>query len=340
VKAISSLGLVYDHRGLRVLDQRHLPGEEVWREASDPTQMAHHIATLTVRGAPMIGVCAALSLACAWGEGIRGPALRALAMTLRAARPTAVNLAAAVDRLLPIIDADGPVGTEAESIFHEDVALCEHMAEFGAPLIGVGERVLTICNTGGLATVGIGTAAGVLRRAHELGRGLHVIALETRPLLQGARLTAWECLRLGVPVRLATDGMAGTLMASGQVDRVMVGADRVAANGDFANKIGTLSVAVLAKHYRLPFHVVAPWTTVDLACARGDDIPIEERPADEVRGALGRRWAPADVPVINPAFDVTPADLVTSLVTDRGVFDRDALMAGELAASADRAGER
>lgn len=210
------------------------------------------------------------------------------------------------------------------------------MADFGAALLGDGEGILTHCNTGGLATAGVGTALGVIRRAWEEGRRPQVWVDETRPLLQGARLTAWELRRLGIPHTLITDNAAGALLRSGRVQRVLVGADRVAANGDFANKVGTYGVAVLAAWHEVPFHVVAPWSTVDLACPDGATIPIEQRAADEVRGAAGSfgavRWAPADVPVDNPAFDVTPAALVTSLVLDRGVVARAVLVAGGLVA--------
>ena len=327
---LRSLGLRYGANGLQILDQTVLPDEERWLEASAPEEMAAHIHALRVRGAPMIGVCAALSLACAWRDGLRGAAFTAEAERLRATRPTAVNLMHAVERVLAAARHDGDVPGTAEGIFQEDVALCDRIAMHGAALISPGERILTICNTGGIATAGVGTAAGVMRRAHAEG-GVSVLALETRPLLQGGRLTTWELQRAGVPVTLLTDGMAGWAMATGRVDRILVGADRIATNGDFANKIGTLQLAILASHYRLPFHVVAPWTTVDPRTSRGEDIPIELRDPAEVRGALGRvRWAPARVPALNPAFDVTPVSLVTSFVTDRGVFDRDAIAEGAL----------
>jgi methylthioribose-1-phosphate isomerase len=194
--------------------------------------------------------------------------------------------------------------------------------------------VLTHCNTGGLATAGVGTALGVVRRAWEDGKRLHVYVDETRPLLQGARLTAWELRRLGIPYTLQTDGMAAVLLRAGKVQRVLVGADRVARNGDFANKVGTYGLAVLCHHHGVPFHPVAPWSTVDLSVADGGQIPIEDRAPEEVRGASGAfgtvSWAPEDAPVFNPSFDVTPASLVTSLVLDRGVFSREALAAGAL----------
>jgi methylthioribose-1-phosphate isomerase len=220
---------------------------------------------------------------------------------------------------------------EAQAIFAEDVRLCEGMARHGAELIQEGEGILTHCNTGGLATAGIGTALGVIRRAFEQGKRIHVYADETRPLLQGGRLTAWELCRLGIPSTLITDSMAALLMRDGQVQRVLVGADRVAANGDFANKVGTYSLAVQARFHGIPFHPVAPISTVDLACPDGAAIPIEARDQAEVRGFGSLRWTPAAMPAWNPSFDVTPVDLVTSLVLDRGVYSADQLRAGVLA---------
>ena len=216
---------------------------------------------------------------------------------------------------------------EAEVIFDEDVKLCEAMAHHGVPLFGQGEAVLTHCNSGGLATAGIGTALGVIRRGFEAGKVKHVYVDETRPLLQGARLTAWELTKLGIPHTLITDSMAAILMRDGQVQRVMVGADRIAANGDFANKVGTYGLAVQAHYHGIPFHPVAPYSTVDPACPNGAAIPIEERDAKEVRGYGEHRWAP-DSAVFNPSFDVTPVGLVTSLVLDRGVVSSDALVNG------------
>lgn len=317
-----SLSLRYGER-LSILDQSALPGEERWLDAQDPDAMIDHIRALRVRGAPLIGVAAALCLA-------RCPARGQTALRLRAARPTAVNLMWALDRMMR---ADDPE-REALRIFDEDVALCDAMAARGAALIADGEGILTHCNTGGLATAGIGTALGVIRRAWESGKRIHVWVDETRPLLQGARLTAWELGRLGIPYTLITDSMAAIVLRDRRVDRVLVGADRIAANGDFANKVGTYGVAVLAAHHGVPFHAVAPWSTVDLACPDGSAIPVEERGAAEVRGAR----APPDAPVFNPAFDVTPAALVTSIILDTGVIGRDALLAGGLRGDPDRLG--
>lgn len=321
MKPFESLGLRFDGKTLWVLDQTKLPHEEMWMDGSDPSAMVGLIQRLAVRGAPLIGVAAAASLACFAERGASASEVEATRLALRASRPTAVNLMWALDRMK---DSSDPIA-EAEAIFEEDVALCERMANHGAAILGEREAILTHCNTGGLATAGIGTALGVIRRGFDQGKVTHVFVDETRPLLQGARLTAWELKKLGIPCTLITDSMAAILMREGRVSRVLVGADRVAANGDFANKVGTYGLAVQAKHHGVPFHPVAPYSTVDLACASGADIPIEERDHQEVR----RDWSP-EVPVYNPAFDVTPVELVTSLITDRGVVDRATLQAGML----------
>ena len=332
MKPMDSLALRHDGRRLTILDQTLLPDREVWIEAGDPAAMILHIQRLAVRGAPLIGVAAALSLACMAEAGAAPEALRLAAAGLRAARPTAVNLMWAMDRMGAVLEAGaGALAAEAEAIFAEDVALCEAMARHGAALFGPGEAVLTHCNSGGLATAGIGTALGVIRRAFEAGLVRHVFVDETRPLLQGARLTAWELARLGIPHTLITDSMAAILLRDGQVQRVLVGADRVARNGDFANKVGTYGLAVQARHHGVPFHPVAPGSTVDLACPDGAAIPIELRDPREVRGYAGWRWAAEATPAFNPAFDVTPVGLVTSLVLDRAVLSREALEDGGLA---------
>ena len=338
MKRLECLGLRLDGEHLAVLDQSQLPEREIWLEADDPEMMREHIRLLRVRGAPLIGVAAALCLARVAERTADVGQLKSAAERLRSARPTAVNLAWAVDRVMSGI---GPgfdpaaVGARAIAIFDEDVASCEAMARLGASLVRSGEGVLTHCNSGALATVGAGTALGAIIRAHELGRGIHVYVDETRPLLQGARLTAWELARKGVPYTLITDGMAAAVMRDGRVQRVMVGADRVASNGDFANKVGTYGLAVSAEHHGIPFHPVAPWSTVDIGCASGKSIPIEERDGDEVRGARGAfgavRWSPPGAAVWNPSFDVTPATLVTSLVLDRGIVSREQLLAGGIA---------
>jgi methylthioribose-1-phosphate isomerase len=339
MRALESLGLRYDGRRLWILDQTQLPDREVWLDGSDPDAMVAHLQALRVRGAPLIGVAAAVSLAWLAEQGAGSESVKRAGSRLRAARPTAVNLMLAVDRMMTAMTPGGAAGgrtdpatalvAEAERIFDEDVALCASMAAAGATLIHDGDGILTHCNTGGLATVGIGTALGVVRRAFENGVRVHVYVDETRPLLQGARLTTWELARLGIPYTLVTDSMAAILMREGRVQRVMVGADRIARNGDVANKVGTYALAITARYHEVPFHAVAPWTTVDLDCPDGQHIPIEQRAPVEVRGAAGSfgsvRWSPEGASVFNPAFDVTPAALLTGLVLDRGLISREKL---------------
>jgi len=334
LKPLNSLALRHDGHTLTILDQTLLPDREVWLDGGDPAVMVQHIRRLAVRGAPLIGVAAALSLAALAEAGASGPALRQAAADLRRARPTAVNLMWAMDRMTAVLDQGGSardLAAEGAAIFDQDVALCEGMARHGVALMGPGEAVLTHCNSGGLATVGVGTALGVIIRAFEAGKVGHVFVDETRPLLQGARLTAWELGRRGIPHTLITDSMAAILMRDGKVQRVLVGADRVARNGDFANKVGTYGLAVQARHHGVPFHPAAPWSTVDLACADGAAIPIEMRDEAEVRGFGSLRWAPEGAPAFNPSFDVTPAALVTSLVLDRALVTGAELAKGALA---------
>ena len=310
------MGLKVEDGKIWVLDQTLLPYEEKWIESQTPDDMIALIVRLAIRGAPLIGVAAALALARFFEEDASAGELISAARKLRAARPTAVNLMAAVDRLVlnekPVRLTPETITQRAEEIFAEDVALSEAMSERGAALIKDGDRILTHCNTGGLATVGIGTALGAIRRAHEQGKKIHVYVDETRPLLQGARLTTWELSQIGIPHTLICDNMAGFLMAQGKVNQIFVGADRIARNGDFANKIGTYGLAVLAHYHRIPFYTVAPHTTVDRACLSGADIPIEERAAQEVRADK----SPANCEVWNPAFDVTPRALITGIVLD------------------------
>jgi methylthioribose-1-phosphate isomerase len=333
MKDLLSLALRTEGGRLRVLDQTLLPGAESWVEVGGPAHMVELIQRLAVRGAPLIGVAAALSLAACAEAGVGTEDLHQATAELRAARPTAVNLMWAMDRIGAVLERGGSTAdlvAAAEAIFEEDVRLCEAMAANGLALLGAEERVLTHCNSGGLATAGIGTAFGLIRRGWEAGRIQHVFADETRPLLQGARLTAWELGKLGIPHTLITDSMAAILMHEGRIDRVLVGADRIARNGDFANKVGTYGLAVNARFHGVPFHPVAPYSTVDAACADGAAIPIEARDPGEVLGFGGRHWAPEGTPVFNPAFDVTPASLVTSLVLDRGVFGPEELASGAL----------
>ncbi len=316
---------------VRMLDQRRLPAEEVWLELSSADDVTKAIQNLTVRGAPAIGVAAAYALALEARRGAGPAQLRRIADRLVKARPTAVNLAWAVRRMSAKIDAGAEkMLAESQAIRDEDEAACRRIGALGAPLIPPRAHILTHCNAGALATAGYGTALGVVRGAVEAGNQVSVFADETRPFLQGARLTAWELKRDGIPVTLLTDGMAGWLMARGEITCVVVGADRIAANGDVANKIGTYGLAVLASHHALPFYVAAPWSTVDLETPTGAAIPIEERSADEVVTLAGQRIAPEGVSARYPAFDVTPADLVSAIVTERGVVRRpyvDALRA-------------
>jgi len=319
---------------VRLLDQRLLPAEERWLELASADEVADAIRDLAVRGAPAIGVAAAYALAVEARRGAGPHRLRECAERLVRARPTAVNLGWAVRRMSHRIGLGAAeLLAEAHAIRDEDEAACRRIGALGAPLLPPGARVLTHCNAGALATAGYGTALGVIRAAIEAGNPVQVLADETRPFLQGARLTAWELQRDGIPVTLITDGMAGWLMASGEIACVVVGADRIAANGDVANKIGTYGLAVLAAHHGLPFYVAAPWSTVDLATPAGSDIPIEERGDDEVVTIAGRRIAPVGVSARYPAFDVTPAHLVTAIVTERGVVRRP--LAEGLAALAD-----
>ena len=290
---------------LELLDQRKLPEQLVYITCRNAAEVASAIRDMVVRGAPAIGCAAAFGIAL-------DPAEASYAV-LAKSRPTAVNLSWALERMRGAKDKRA----EAEAIFAEDLAVCRAIGAHGAALIPKGARVLTYCNTGALATAGHGTALGVIRSAKD--KGISVIACETRPYLQGARLTAWECLQEGIACTLITDNMAGHLMSRREVDLVIVGADRIAANGDTANKIGTYMLAVLARRHALPFYVAAPLSSFDLKIADGSLIPIEERPAEEVTGYRGLRWAPPGVAVRNPAFDVTPAALITAIICEKGV---------------------
>jgi methylthioribose-1-phosphate isomerase len=285
-----------------LLDQRRLPGEEVELECRSAAAVAGAIRTLAIRGAPAIGIAAAYGYALAAAQG---EDLVAAEHVLRESRPTAVNLAWALDRM-----RSDPSAENARAIHREEVDRCRKMAAHAAALLEPGTRALTHCNTGALATGGYGTALGALRAAWERGVLHHILVGETRPLLQGARLTAWELEAEGIPFTVIADSAAGRMMAAGEVDCVLTGADRIAANGDTANKIGTYPLAVLAARHRIPFYVVAPTSTVDPATPTGDEIPIEERAGAEVTDRFEAR---------NPAFDVTPASLITVIVTERGV---------------------
>ena len=337
MKDLIATALRYENGSLHLLDQRRLPAEVLWHRCSDTDDLVALIQGLAVRGAPLIGVAAALWIGHCAARGDGPGQLLDTIRLLRASRPTAVNLSACLERMQHRIEqgADrAALVDQATKIFFEDVTLCDKIAKYGAALIEPGDRILTHCNTGGLATAGVGTALGVIITAHKQAKNINVWVDETRPLLQGARLTTWELERAGVPYRLICDSMAASLMAAGEVERIMVGADRIARNGDFANKIGTYALAVLASHHRLPFYVVAPQTTVDQDCIDGAAIQIEQRKAAEVRGAAGSfgtcTWSPANAPVYNPAFDTTPAALVTGWILDTGVFTLNDVQAGAL----------
>lgn len=321
---------------VRLLDQSRLPGVVEFLDCRDYQSVAEAIRTLKVRGAPAIGVTAAMGVALGaqtlqtTDDATFTQTVLKICDDLAATRPTAVNLFWAIERMRrkleslkgqPVSSIKQMLISESQSILEEDITLCKTMGRHGADLIRDGQTVLTHCNAGSLATAGYGTALGVIRSAWEQGKKINVIADETRPVLQGARLTAWELMQDQIPVTLITDNMAGTLMRQGKIHLCVVGADRIAANGDVANKIGTYSVAVLAKAHNIPFYVAAPYSTIDLKTKTGEDIPIEQRNPSEVITIHGSHpVAPKGVAVYNPAFDVTPAELITGIITERGVF--------------------
>lgn len=318
---------------LALLDQTRLPVEEVWNTYTDYRKVADAIRRLVVRGAPAIGVAAAYAL-CLTAMEYKGQnpeefqkSMAAASAELAASRPTAVNLFWALDRMGLALGAAGcgaealPILIrEAEAIHREDVAMNRAIGAAGAAIVPHGARILTHCNAGAIATGGYGTALGVVRSAFTQGKVEMVYCDETRPLLQGARLTAWELVKDGIPATLITDNMAASLMAQGKIDLVLLGCDRMAANGDFANKIGTYGVAVLAHYHGIPFYSVLPSSTIDLSIPDGSHIPIEQREASEVTHFAGVRTAPEGVGVYNPAFDVTPHRLLTGIITEKGVI--------------------
>jgi methylthioribose-1-phosphate isomerase len=318
---------------VRIIDQLALPEAEITRDLESAESVAGAIRQLQVRGAPLIGIAAAMGLVAGMREQRTAARaeylsrLQELASLLGAARPTAVNLRWALDRMLRVAAATSGDGAElwerlrveATTIWEEDRAMCRKIGEHGLTILPDGANVLTHCNTGALATGGIGTALAPIYLGHEKGRKVHVYVDETRPLLQGSRLTAWELMHAGISCTLITDAAAATLMRQAKVDVVLVGADRICANGDFANKIGTYGLAVLARHHGVPFYCAAPWSSVDVTLAEGDLIPIEQRAPAEVTVMAGRPTAPEGMPALNPAFDVTPARYVTGFITDRGI---------------------
>jgi len=320
--------------GLRFIDQTKLPTEEVYVTCKDYEEVAAAIRDMIVRGAPAIGVAAAMGIALGVrdAEGDHVSELRRnfvqICDTMGETRPTAVNLFWAIRRMqdrfeqlseLPVAQIKQALITEAQRMYIEDIAANEAMGRHGAVLLPSSGGVLTHCNAGALATCGYGTALGVIRAAIESGKKINVFADETRPFLQGSRLTAWELMKDGIPTTVISDNMSGAMMRQGKIGAVIVGADRIAANGDVANKIGTYTVAVLAKEHNIPFYVAAPWSTIDLETPDGSKIPIEQRSAKEVTHIAGKQMTPTGVKIENPAFDVTPAQYVTAIITERGV---------------------
>jgi methylthioribose-1-phosphate isomerase len=319
-----------------MVDQRKLPGQEIYLRCKTAPEVARAIKTMVIRGAPAIGVAAAMGIALGMQrskvQGTRQYAVEfnRICDLMAGTRPTAVNLFWAIDRMKRVLAEGVQAGEsvaeltprlvrEAQRIHDEDVASCQAMGQAGAAVVPEGARILTHCNAGALATAGYGTALGVIRAAAERGKVMQVYADETRPFLQGARLTAWELVRDAIPTTVITESMAGPLMRQGGIDFVVVGADRIAANGDVANKVGTYTVAVLARTHGVPFYVAAPLSTIDLATPDGSHIPIEQRPSKEVSHLGSTRLTPEGAGIWNPAFDVTPAELVTGIITERGI---------------------
>lgn len=338
MKELLARSLKYQNGKLLVLDQYLLPHQIHWHECNTVAQMQELILTLKVRGAPLIGLAATLLVAHLAEQGQSKSILAKAIDDLESTRPTAVNLMHCMQRMRDALEhtqfAKALVAT-AEQLFLEDVDLCASMAKLGAELVKPGEQILTHCNTGALATAGVGTALGVIYHAHQKHQDIHVWVDETRPLLQGGRLTAYELESWDIPYTLICDNMAASLMAAGKVDKIFVGADRIAANGDFANKVGTYNLAVLAQFHGVEFYVVAPTTTLDISCPDGAQIPIEQRAEQEVTGVSGSfgqcQWAPKHAKVFNPAFDVTPAVLVTGWVLNTGVYNQEQVKNGILA---------
>ena len=317
-----------ESRRVDLLDQTLLPLEERWIEIKTPEEMADAIKRLAVRGAPAIGIAASYGVLLALNTSSTAEGVASAIDLLAGTRPTAVNLFWALDRMRNVLEKHREatrealyqaLSEEAESIHKEDLASGRRLGELGLELLQDEMRVMTHCHAGGVATSGYGTALAPFLMSKERGVRLSAVVNETRPLLQGSRITAWELTRAGVPATLITDSMAGHVMQQGMVDAVIVGADRIAANGDVANKIGTYALAVLARAHGIPFYVSAPWSTIDAAVPGGDLIEIEQRGAAEIRAGFGKQTAPSEVGVYNPAFDVTPAELISAIITDRGI---------------------
>ncbi len=310
---------------LILIDQRMLPNKLVYTDCRTAEEVATAIKTMIVRGAPAIGGAAAYGVYLALVEAEGNQKLfQALCSTIRSARPTAVNLMWAVDRVMKTAEETGfnreAVFEEADRIFKEDISMNHRLSEIGVQVIRKGDTILTHCNAGALATCGWGTALGVIKEAHRRGYGIHVYADETRPLLQGARLTAWELKKAGIPSTLIPDSAAATLIRDGRIDCIILGADRITANGDVANKVGTFMLSIIAKEYGVPFYSVAPTSTIDFTMKDGKDIPIEMRDPDEVRRPGGVLMAPKGIDVYNPSFDVTPHQNITGIITEKGII--------------------
>lgn len=334
INNIESTGLKIDilEKKMFILDQRELPFKESWVQVRSTDHFIELVQSLAIRGAPLIGVCASFQLALAsYQKNMSINELYQDAIKIKNARPTAVNLQWAIDRMLkenPDLSSDKLINT-ALNIYQEDKVMCEELGNLGNTLIKDGDNILTICNSGALATAGIGTALGVIINAHESGKKIHVYVPETRPLLQGARLTAWELQKKNIPFTLICDSMAASLMQKEKIDKCFVGADRIAINGDCANKIGTYSLAILCSFHKIPFYVVGPNSTVDFECKNGKDIPIEQRDKSEILGfknSMGELfWAQDKTLVYNPSFDVTPNHLITKIILNTGIFDSNKL---------------
>lgn len=317
---------------LFVLDQRRLPQKEVWIKVHNPDEMGECILKLCVRGAPLIAIAGICSLALFANSGVDKSTLKEAAEKLKATRPTAINLKKAVDYVMAGDPNPNEITQRTEELIKKEIKMCEDIAHLGTDLIKEEEFLITYCNTGSLATPGIGTAFGVIRKAHQEGKNINVYVMETRPLLQGARLTTWELKKENIPYTLICDNMVASLMSSGKIHKVLVGADRIAINGDVANKIGTYGLAIQAHYHNVPFYVVAPQSTVDFSCEKGANIPIEQRPISEIEGLSFKkeRWAPENNQSFNPAFDITPVSLITGFILNTGVYTRKEIQSGIL----------
>ena len=315
---------------LFVLDQRQLPQKEVWMKVCNPDEMGECISKLCVRGAPLIAVAGICSLALFANSGVDKSTLKKAVEKLKVIRPTAINLKTAIDYIMVDNPDPGEITKRTEKLIQKEIEMCEDIANLGTDLIKEEECLVTYCNTGSLATPGIGTALGVIRKAHQEGKNINVHVMETRPLLQGARLTTWELKKENIPYILICDNMAASLMSSGKIHKVLVGADRIAVNGDVANKIGTYSLAVQAHYHNVPFYVVAPHSTIDFSCEKGADIPIEQRSVSEIEDLSFKKeqWAPENNQSFNPAFDITPVSLITGFILNTGVYTKEEVQSG------------